>query len=227
MVRKTPEQRLAELADAAIDVFSRHGFDDAQIVDIARTAGVSVGTVYNYVADKESLLLVCIEREFLGGLSNVGDLPLTRPAGDLLTVVEKRLDELVRFESLERALRAGPPEDPVAVLGAVAGELFDLIEGTRRGADALERSAAEIPEVAALFFFRVRSRLIDQFAVLLGQWGSQGVIPAREDAELAARLALETLTWGARHRFRDFEAQDLDRDAVRAQTIQFVIGALT
>ena len=45
------------------------------MLDIAAAAGVSVGTLYNYVEGKEALLLLCAERPF-GGLDADRSLPV-------------------------------------------------------------------------------------------------------------------------------------------------------
>jgi len=53
-------ERRAALVDAAIDVFYNKGFHACRVKDVAEAAGLSQGTVYNYVRSKEDLLfLVC------------------------------------------------------------------------------------------------------------------------------------------------------------------------
>ncbi len=41
--------RVTDIVDAALDVFSSVGFSRTQMSDVAAAAGVSVGTLYNYV----------------------------------------------------------------------------------------------------------------------------------------------------------------------------------
>jgi AcrR family transcriptional regulator len=50
----------AALLEAALEVFATKGFDDAQTPDIARAAGVSVGTFYRYFADKHQAFIEAI-----------------------------------------------------------------------------------------------------------------------------------------------------------------------
>ena len=47
---------------AAIDVFAERGFFNAQVADVARTAGVAAGTVYLYFRSKDDLLISIFER---------------------------------------------------------------------------------------------------------------------------------------------------------------------
>ncbi len=46
----------AEIAAAALELFTRHGFAPVTMADIATAAGVSQRTLYRYVTDKEELL---------------------------------------------------------------------------------------------------------------------------------------------------------------------------
>jgi AcrR family transcriptional regulator len=46
----------AAILDAAESVFSRDGAQSARMEDVAATAGVAVGTLYNYFADRNALL---------------------------------------------------------------------------------------------------------------------------------------------------------------------------
>ncbi len=50
------EERPEALFCAALEVFARDGYNHARLEDVARTAGVSKGTIYTYFTDKEDLL---------------------------------------------------------------------------------------------------------------------------------------------------------------------------
>ena len=50
-----------QILDAALTVFSRKGYGEATIPDIAQEAGVAVGTIYNYYQGKRHLLISIIE----------------------------------------------------------------------------------------------------------------------------------------------------------------------
>ncbi len=54
------EERRDQLITAAVQVFKQKGFHEATIRDIGRAAGMTQGTIYNYVTSKEDILyLVC------------------------------------------------------------------------------------------------------------------------------------------------------------------------
>jgi TetR/AcrR family fatty acid metabolism transcriptional regulator len=56
------EARRSQILDAAATVFAEKGFHRATTRDIARTAGVSQGTIYNYFDTKEDLLIGIMAR---------------------------------------------------------------------------------------------------------------------------------------------------------------------
>lgn len=224
--RRRPE-RLVAIVDAATEVFGQVGFARAQMADVARTAGVSVGTLYNYVEGKGALLLLCAERPFVD-ITDGRDLPVQTP--DRLELVA-RLDEVlvrnVRVAALDRAVRA-PVRAPVRVdeieaqVGEIAGELFDLVARTRAAADAMERSAVDAPDLGALFYRRVRFRLLDQLTRYLRKVDLVAPLAPPLTPDLAARSVLETVTWWARHRHRDPDPPAIDDAEARAVAIALV-----
>jgi AcrR family transcriptional regulator len=54
-------ERRAALVQAAVEVFFRRGYHACRVADVAEAAGISQGTVYNYVKSKEDLLQMIVE----------------------------------------------------------------------------------------------------------------------------------------------------------------------
>src|SRR5262245_10568047 len=54
--------RRTQILDAATRVFASKGFNRATIRDVAQTAGVADGTIYNYFANKTDLLFGLLDR---------------------------------------------------------------------------------------------------------------------------------------------------------------------
>ena len=50
------ETRRSQILEAALSVFTEKGYSEATVPDIAREAGVAVGTIYNYYESKRELL---------------------------------------------------------------------------------------------------------------------------------------------------------------------------
>ncbi len=59
--RISPENRAREIVMAAIEVFVRKGYRQAQMDDIAKKANVSKGTLYNYFKNKAHLFYFILE----------------------------------------------------------------------------------------------------------------------------------------------------------------------
>ena len=57
-----PQDKREAILDAAIHVFAQRGFFQAQVADMARSAGVAAGTVYLYFKGKDDVLVSVFER---------------------------------------------------------------------------------------------------------------------------------------------------------------------
>src|ERR687897_1920782 len=53
--------RREQIVEAATRVFAEKGFRRATIREVAREAGISEGTIYNYFEDKDALLMAILE----------------------------------------------------------------------------------------------------------------------------------------------------------------------
>jgi AcrR family transcriptional regulator len=58
---RRPDDRTRELLEAALQVFSRNGYRNARLDEVAEAAGVTKGTIYHYFDTKEELLLSVVE----------------------------------------------------------------------------------------------------------------------------------------------------------------------
>src|SRR5690242_388082 len=52
----------AEILDAAEQLIAEHGLHGAPLAAIAKQAGVAVGTLYNYFADRDALIAALFEQ---------------------------------------------------------------------------------------------------------------------------------------------------------------------
>ena len=58
------EERKAQIINAAEDVFTQKGFDEARMDDIAEETGLSKGTLYLYFKSKDDLIIAILDRIF-------------------------------------------------------------------------------------------------------------------------------------------------------------------
>ena len=79
------------LLRAAIDTFAARCFFNAQVADVARSAGVAAGTVYLYFRGKDDLLISIFERTMKEAIAD------GRRSVDALTDPVERLREIARL----------------------------------------------------------------------------------------------------------------------------------
>ena len=92
------------------------------------------------------------------------------------------------------------------------------------GADALEKSAQDAPDLAALLDVHVRLPLLKQLIRYLEMVDAVRRIPSPVTPEYAARFILETVTWWARHRHRDPDPPLLEESEAREVAVALVAG---
>jgi AcrR family transcriptional regulator len=63
-VKRLPrEVREKQILDAAVEVFSEHGYHNASMDEVSEVAGVSKPMIYAYLGSKEDLFAACMRRE--------------------------------------------------------------------------------------------------------------------------------------------------------------------
>src|SRR4029453_7208796 len=175
--RPLPEDRLEDLIGAAAAVFSRRGYRRTQMAEVAREMGVSPGNVYNYVEGKDALFHLVLRR----GLGErpgeqPPELPVTGASVEVTANwVARRLDFVSDFPELEAAFARTHPAAPRMELETIVGELYDALARLRLGADVLERSTEDLPELARTFA-GVRRELFARYQRYLRQRAAEGGI---------------------------------------------------
>jgi AcrR family transcriptional regulator len=227
-MRRRPADGLDRLIAAALRVFADKGYRRAQMSDVARELRVAPGTLYGYVAGKEALFHLVVDRAFTGdGRLAAPALPIpTPPAGATLARLRDRLARDSTLPALETALRRGRPADPRAEVEAIVGALYDRIAGAWQGIVMLERSALDWPELAHVFYAEMRRGLLRRLERYLHARAEAGLLARAPSAAGAARFVLETIAWFAMHRHRDPDA-DLDDATARRTVVTLVSNAFT
>ncbi len=228
MPRPRPQQRLAQLIDAAVDVFIAKGYRRTQMADVARAAGVSQGTLYNYVESKEALFHLIVDGAFSDTPLRVPDeLPIRTPPLEATAArLRERMASEMRLPALGRALAASTAADPRAELEAIIRELYAMLEVTRRAADLIERSALDLPEFAELFWVKGRRGLIARLTRYLESRIARGALRPLSYPPTAARLILETVVWFARHRHTTPDSAMISDGAALQTTVDVLVNGL-
>lgn len=130
------------ILNAAAQLFKRHGFANTSIAGIMQTAGLGVGTFYNYFGSKEEVLLTLAKnlREDLEkkiSAANVGNKSSTELLELCCTCTAKIIDEnrfiLPLFISASE--HSDKPEQIPQSLSPGFGDMFEeiILRGQRRG----------------------------------------------------------------------------------------------
>lgn len=225
MARPAPRERLVALARAATEVFGGLGYRGTRTADVAARAGMSAGSVFTYVESKEALFHLVFVYS-LGLLPEDPLLPLPTPEpGETVALFARALQD-AQPSRLQAALSGDEPADVAAELRGIVGELYDTIARAWRVLAVVERCAAEMPELEALWFGGGRGGLYADLAAYLERRTAAGRLRATPDFPIAARAIGELATWFAWHRHQSRDARLFDNAAARETVIDFTCAAL-
>jgi len=196
--RVVPENRIPDIVDAAISVFSRKGYRLAQMDEIALAANVSKATLYYYFKSKAHLFQYVLET---GAPDGDGILPPPEtviPLSDeeLLALVKRRLKNESRLGSIRDSLEKPPEEvDLLQEITAILSEFWDMNARNRVQIIILERSFLEFPELGQTYHRYGRKNVLNQLEKYLVLRIEQGLIHPLHSVPATARLILESLAW--------------------------------
>jgi AcrR family transcriptional regulator len=229
MSRTAPPDRLDRLVDAATAVFVEQGYRRTQMADVAEALGVAKGTLYLSVESKEALFdLLLRTADGPRPIRAPGPLPLRTPrAGSTLRYVREQLAAGADLPALARALaRARPAAETGQELRDVLEEIYAVLAAHRHGIKLVDRSARDLPELAALWFEGSRGGLVGLLGQYLRPRIARRALRAVPDVDAAARWIVETLAWWAVHRHWDTHPQAISDATARATAVTFLLNAL-
>ena len=132
--------RRRQIVDAAVELFIEKGFHKTTTRQIARAAGLSIGSMYEYVASKEDILyLVCdaihaeVEQEVAQTLERArdGSHPLAEVVRAYFRVCHRMNDHILLIyqetQSLPAKWRKPVLENEIRITGLFTGVLMQLV----------------------------------------------------------------------------------------------------
>ncbi len=186
---------------------------------------MSPGLLYRYVAGKEALFALVIQREAGVDVDSL-DLPVPNPdPSHLDAIVDRSLHTMMRATALDAAPRA-PAPDARAELDGIVNEVYDRVERSRALIRLVERTALDWPELAERFYDRGRKRMLVRLGRYIASRVATGAFRAVPDADVAARFILESVAWFANHRFGDYDGAAIDDAVARATVVDLVVNSL-
>ena len=196
---RRPEDRAAEIARAALDLFVSRGFAATKLEDVAKAASVSKGLPYLYFKNKEELFKAVITEAVAGPLA---------VATEMIDQFEGTSEELLRqLVAGFRAFEESPAGGVVKLILAEAGNF---------------------PDVARFYCtsFDVRGR--DLFARTLRRGVDSGEFRPLADLEATAVIVVQPLAMFSvwKRSLAPFDPGKVDSDQYYAAYLDFVIKGL-
>ncbi len=225
MAGRVPARSLADIAEAAVRVFTRKGFRAAGISDVAVELGLSHGALYTYVRSKDALLYLalvgCMRPEMLDEL----DIPVVMPAQDDVVVLARKWADGDGFPRLAMALNRRRVHDAREEFAGVVDELYAFVEGNATMLSLVEQCARELPEMFQFWFVQRRRGSFDVLSRYLDKRIRSGHLRAVPDVPTAARFIIETIAWFAWHRLGDPDSAMLTDDLARGTVRHLLLAA--
>lgn len=226
MPRLTASERLLDIARVATEDFGRLGYRGTKTADVAARAGMSAGALFTYVESKEALFHLVFLHWFGMSAERPPALPVATPApGETLAVIQAGLRD-VRMPRIRAALAQDEPADVAEELREIVAERYALIERYWPLLAVIERCAAEMPELESAWFDIARAGSFEELGSYLERRMAAGLLRPMPDAEVAARIVTESLSWFGWHRHEGRDSALYDDATVRRTVAEFICAAL-
>ena len=182
-------ERQEQILEAALNVFSRRGYGQSTMPEIAQEAGVAVGTIYNYYPSKRDLLVGITNRYVIEPFTRIVQHP---PAGgdfDFVTaLIENRLsfgaEGIARFMPLLMEVQRDPElrrRYTEQVLKPVMGMMEQYYTAKVQDGAFRDVNPAMVP--------RIIGGMVIGFMLLTTIEGENGPASSMDRKELAGELA--------------------------------------
>jgi len=130
-LRADARRNYQRLLSAAAEAFTEHGADDVSLEEIARRAGVGIGTLYRHFPTRQALLEAVYTDQVAGLRALADDLLATKPPAEALATWLRALIDFGRTKrSLSAAMLATMSKDSELISSSSAtmlGALTDVL----------------------------------------------------------------------------------------------------
>ncbi|UZQ50029.1 helix-turn-helix domain-containing protein [Clostridium kluyveri] len=199
------DERLYKIFDVASRMFIKQGYTRTQINQIAKAAGIAVGSMYHLFESKEAVygfVIKCIiSPEYIHG-------PLSLP------ITEKDfigLEEEVHSVLINNSKEFDKHKEEISIgynFQSMISNAFDTISKYARGCLIFEKNTNEHEEFVEIYR-QFRSYFFTSVYEYLKLFEKYGHIRKIEDLKLAARFIIESISWWTMDLpYNSFEVQE-------------------
>jgi AcrR family transcriptional regulator len=198
-----PADRFAAVVAAAAQVFIAHGYQRAQVQDVADVLGLGKGTLYGYAHNKAALFAAAVR--YADGhepMPATADLPVPAPGeAEVAMLIAGRLAAEVSDMQLTHALKRplSGHSDVDAELAGIVTDLYQRLARHRTAIKLVDRCAPELPELATVWFGSGRQAQAGALTEYLTRGERAGALTLPGPAALVARTVVELCTVWAVH----------------------------
>ncbi|MEU8193889.1 TetR family transcriptional regulator [Microbispora amethystogenes] len=174
--QRRSQERVERMLDECAGLLDEVGYEALTTKEVARRAGVPIGTFYQFFTDKQSLVRALALRNLEAYLDRMATLLADARLSDWAGAVDLGIDEFVR---MKRTMPGFGVVDFGEVLAAPGGP---ALPGTQRMLDeALENNVVVAD--------RLRSMMVEVLGVVPGDGLSRAFVVAVEAADAVLKLA--------------------------------------
>jgi AcrR family transcriptional regulator len=199
------------------------------MADVAAAAGLSAGAIYTYVESKEALFHLVLMSLLEDVPDSTNGLPLTTPPfTDTLALIDRQLRAHGSAPALRAAAKRPVPQNARAELAEIVAEHYAMIQRLWPALAVIERCSVDLRELHEFYVQRRRRGHQLLFGRYVAARVASGHFAVFSDPQVAAQLAIETITWFAWHRVEGFDRGSYDDrgETGRGTVTEFVCNAL-
>lgn len=190
-------KKLDKIARAAKLVFTKNGYDATTMQQIAKMAGVAVGTLFLYAANKRDLAYVATQDDFKMAREKAFEVPETLPLTDQIEQIFLPYFEIHNANSEMAKIVLGEFNFNLGIQARQHAEGIAMTKLLLARRVTIRQQAGEIDptinpdEIATIFYFLYQG--------VVREWVRSGAISAEGGAR-TLRRAIETVVDGMRNR---------------------------
>lgn len=215
-------QRIKDIADAAVKLFLRQGYAKTQISHIAKAVGVSVGTIYLDFAGKREIMHFILKYAVDPSFA---EQEFERPITDeLFSGLEEEIIALFEKSGSDFAahLRDGLENYSFE---ALISDAFDLLSRYAAGCLFIEKNQFDFKNLAQPYV-KYRRQFHDTMMAYIRAFIERGTVRPLEQLELTTTLIIETLSWWAMDiRYTSFEMREIPMELAKQVCMDNIITA--